>query len=266
MELDPYYTNLSLYIGGEPPDLGEVSEEEVYSSLLFSPDIPFIFLIEPAIYPLPFLGSYIRENFPSLYGRAKWGEENLIRSLTNLYEESYSLSFFVGRVVNFSSKNLLSWNKGYMGFLVSVGGDHLVENRQIFTSWVEIELKLKGFYSFPQKKRLSWSFRLGFKGFTSSFIRDTFYIGLKRDRITKKGEWYSWIENGGVEGMMYFSSSLREVLEGKLLFIKYFPFKGFTLGLGIGVRWNKRSRYEGDLKEDILQKWELILQPGFLLF
>lgn len=184
-ELDAYYSNASIYIpltNQAIKDIGEAGEFEVYRTLALQSFNPRFFLIEASINPLPVLGLYLKREQRSFYDDFDISDDlNLIQAITEGFEEPYALSFFLGNVVRFSSPGEYekTSNKGYTGFLLSVGDQHIKDNVAIDDNWHELEWKLKGDKRF-RDRNLSWSFRLGSKTHSHQDITDVYYLGLRR--------------------------------------------------------------------------------------
>src|SRR3989338_9745802 len=69
-ELDAYYSNIGLYINltDEPiPDAGEKEEFEIYRDLLYSSYIPRFLVLEAAVFPMPNLGVYLKDDRSEFY-------------------------------------------------------------------------------------------------------------------------------------------------------------------------------------------------------
>ena len=254
LELDAYYSNLGLYINltdEEIPDLGDRSEREIYQDLLLRSHKPRFFLLEFSVYPMPILGTAIRRNYDNFYQDAQISTNfNVVEVLTAGFEEPYAVSFFIGNMVTYGSSKK-GKNKGFMGYLLSYGDKHLLNNEVIDDNWYEFEWKVKGTIVKKQHS-LDWSFRVGGKWHENSAIADAVYVGLRRDHFNIKQKWLSFLENGGLDIYFEFDQSELIATQQRVLFHKNIPLKEskniFTLTLGL-IRTTKR-RYQLPLIED----------------
>ena len=111
------------------------------------------------------LGVYTKKYHRKTYDDAYVTDEfNYIKAMTAGFEEPYALSFFMGDVVTFTNPKgeRESKNKGYLGYLLSLGDKHIKDNEIIDEEWYELEIKVKGDRDFDTHK-LGYSFRLGIK-------------------------------------------------------------------------------------------------------
>ncbi|HAP67429.1 MAG TPA: hypothetical protein DCQ99_06485, partial [Nitrospinae bacterium] len=160
-EIDPYYSSIDLFISltDKPiPDVGEKEEVEIYKDLLYSSHIPQFLLLEASVNPLPSLGVYLKDRNLDTYNRGEISPNfNLIKAMTAGFEEPHALSVFFGNVLNFVTpgEDRLYGNKGYMGYLFSMGNYHIKDNVLINDNWYEIEWKIKGDRKTPTS-RLNW--------------------------------------------------------------------------------------------------------------
>jgi len=184
VELDPYYSNVGYYKSfSDTPikDLGEIDEINLYTHLLYSYQKAEFFLIEASINPLPIAGVYMKKNHPDIYKSADINNDfNYIESLTAGFEEPYAISFFLGNFVTFTSpkQKRNTNNKGFFGYLFSVGDKHIKDNEIINDNWFELEVKVKGDRKFEHSK-LSYSFRFGTKVHNHPNIQDIFMLDLE---------------------------------------------------------------------------------------
>jgi len=101
VELDPYYTNLGLYINLADeaiPDLGDKSEREIYQDLLLRSHKPRFLLLEFSVNPMPVLGAAIRRNYDHFYDDTQISSNlNVVEVLTAGFEEPYCCVFIYGQ-------------------------------------------------------------------------------------------------------------------------------------------------------------------------
>lgn len=271
IELDPYYSNIGYYqaIDDSPiVDVGEMDEISLYRHFIFSPKIPKFFLIEASINPLPILGVYLKNNHEHFYEDAYITDDfNYIKALTAGFEEPYALSFFMGDVATFTApeEERKSENKGYLGYLLSVGDQHIKDNEVIKENWYELEVKVKGDRNF-EKQKLGYSFRFGIKVHEHKYIQDIYYIGLRRN-MTDFTDRNDFFRNFGFDLRTDFSQKTNSPIRHLLLFEKNFPVKNkdYAFGLKLGVLWENAQKYTGNLqREERDTGYQLLLQPNII--
>jgi hypothetical protein len=255
-EIDPYYSNLGLYLNlaDEPiPDLGDKTEDAIYQDLLFRSHKPRFILLEFSVNPMPILGAYLRKHQEDFYQDAELREDlNFVEVLTAGFEEPYAVSLFMGNMVTYGGNGEKEGkNKGFMGYLLSHGDKHLLNNEVIDDNWYEFEWKIKGKIA-RRERNLEWSFRVGAKWHENEFIADSMYVGVRRDHFDIQKEWLSFLENSGVDVYMEFSQDERAPTQQRILAHKNFPLKNskrmFKLAFGF-IRTSNR-RYQLPLQEN----------------
>ena len=240
-EVEPYYTSLGLYINltDQPiPHLNTSDEKDIYSDLLLRSYKPRFMLIEGSIYPMPVLGAFWRHNYRDSYDKAQLGPDlNFVEALTAGFEEPYALSLFLGNMVTYQSDiKAMGKNKGFMGYLLSVGDKHLLHNDVIDDNWLELEWKIKGTVS-QTRMDLDWSLRAGMKWHDNEAIADAYYFAFRRDHAEIKDTWLSFMENSGVDVYLEYGQDLNAPTQQRLLFHKNIPLQNsknmfvFTIGL-----------------------------------
>jgi len=253
LEIDPYYTNLGLYIdlGGNEENLGKRSEFEIYSHLLKNIYKPKTLVLETSFNPMPYLGTVIKRNYPDTYKDAYVSDNfNWIKALTAGFEEPWAFSLFLGNVVEFDSikKEFMGKRKGYSGLLFDFGDYHIRENTLIYDKWFSVEIKLKG-EQIIEERSLFWSYRIGAKFHSKRYITDEVFAGIRRQRTDYKrnGLWY---ENCGAEITASFSKIDLKPIRYLFMIDKKFPFKNkrVAFSLGVGFVWDSYRKYS-DLNE-----------------
>ncbi len=267
-EFDPYYTNIAYFktLDDSPiPELGKRSESEVYRDLFFRSYLPRFVLVEASINPMPALGVLIKDRAESdLYDKFTLTEDlNVVEVATAGFEEPYALSLFLGNMVKYESADGSGIkSKGFMGYLASYGHWHIRKNRLVDDRWGEFEWKLKGDQVLSDRK-LSWSFRFGFKIHDNPLITDEFYVAIKRERVQALGDVYSWIQNGGVEFKYRMDRETGATIGQQLIVDKKIPIKkkGWVVSLGIGFVRDTPLKYKGNL---LIDKTEtaFVLRPS----
>lgn len=240
-EVDAYYTSVGMYINltDQPiPHLNTSDEKEIYSDLLLRSHKPRFMLIEASVYPMPVLGAFWKRNYRDSYDNAQLGPDlNFVEALTAGFEEPYALSLFLGNMVTYQSDiNAMGKNKGFMGYLISVGDKHLLHNEVINDNWLETEWKIKGTVS-QQLMDLDWSLRAGLKWHDNPSIADAYYFAFRRDHSEIKNEWLSFLENSGIDLYLEFGQALRAPTQQRLLLHKNIPLQNsknmFVLTTGL---------------------------------
>lgn len=263
-EIDPYYSNLGLYINlaDEPiPDLGDKKEGAIYKDLLLRSHKPRFVLFELSVNPMPILGAFVKHNYDDFYDDAELGEDlNLVEILTAGFEEPYAMSLFLGNMVTYG-KGEEGKNKGFMGYLLSHGDKHLLNNEVINDNWYEFEWKIKGTIN-QQKRDLDWSFRVGAKWHGHQAISDAVYLGIYRDHIGGDSHWLSSMENSGIDLFFEFSQDHLAPTQQRILVHKNFHLENskriFKLSVGL-IRTTER-RYQLPLQENT--DLQLVITPS----
>jgi len=270
-ELDAYYSNASIYIPlthQAIKDVGEVGEFEIYRTLALQSFKPRFFFVEASINPLPVLGLYLKKEQRSFYDDFDIGNDlNLVQAITEGFEEPYALSFFLGNIVRFSSPDEAekTRNKGYTGFLLSVGDQHIKDNVAIDDNWYEFEWKLKGDKRL-RNKNLSWSFRLGAKTHSNKEITDVHYLGFRRSHFNKNKNDFSIFKNSGIDYKIEFDQDNGDLVAQQIFIDKKWPFKqsdgAFSLGIGLLQDMKKYSGLLESSNDD--GNTSLIIRPSFV--
>ena len=268
-ELDPYYSNVGYYISltDEPtPEVIFDKEDKIHDALLstvFSP--PRLFLIEASVNPLPLAGVYLKRNNPGFYDDAQLTDDfNVIQALTEGFEEPYALSLFLGNVVIFKKPNQARTikNRGYTGYLLSIGDKHIVNNELVDDNWYEFEFKIKGDRTF-EGKSLSWSLRTGVKIHSNSDIADVVYFGVRRNHLDITTEKMDFIDNSDIEYTIQFDKNTFDLIEQEFFIskkwqINYFNGSIFTFGVGFIL---ERDKYRGALAANATD-FSFIIRPN----
>lgn len=278
IELDPYYSNIAyVYALTKDPIPREPYSKEryVYFYLLRKIYIPRYLLFEASVYPFPIAGVYIRKNEEKFYNNSQLTDNiNAVKAVSAGFPEPWAMSFFWGNVVDYvkEGEEKIS-GKGYSGFLFSYGNRHIVDNLMVNDNWYEVELKLKG-KDIRQRRDLSWSYALGYKGHNNNEIKDKLYFYFKRTRIDYVDHdvnflWKFIFHNSELETRVDFD--LKRVRKGKtvryfFLFGKKFVLsESVTLSVGVGALKTKASGYSGSLEREVNNQWQLLVRPNLHL-
>lgn len=271
-ELDAYYSNISAFIdldtANELQDASNKSEMDIYTTLFMNTLKPNIFLVEAALYPMPLFGVYFRKNNPKLYENAYIQNLNIVKSVTAGFEEPYSLSLFLGRMMLFNNATMhiapVYENSAYIGYLFSVGDFSIKDNIAYGNRWMNFEFKLKGTRK-KQDKDLDWSFRLGYKVNENKNFTDSFYFGARRTSIDYKKSAYSFLENSAFSTLVEMSASSYKLANAEFMVEKIFPLswsKKISFGLGLGYLYTSGEKYSALLRDEEINTHQLIFRPN----
>jgi hypothetical protein len=215
---------------------------------------------------MPVLGVLIKERAEGFYDQMQWGEDfNLVKSVTAGFDEPFALSLFLGNVVKYrpDAVSRVGRNKGYMGYLFSVGSKHIKDNTLIDDNWWEFEWKLKGDRE-SNSETLSWSFRFGGKWHGNEEIADVYYLGARRNHLDFDAPVLSWLLNSGFDYEIAFDQRDNTLVEQQLFFNKKLPVRAwaFAFDMEFGFIWRKGGKYRGALAEQGNgDEFYLVLRP-----
>ena len=270
-ELDAYYTNASAFVdldtANEITDASGHTEIEIYKGLVLNSLSPNIFLIETAVHPMSLVGMYYRDQNEELYTKDKAEDFNIVKTLTAGFEEPYSFSFFVGRMMVFKNEkdDYIGKNRAYIGYLISIGNSSIKDNHAHSDDWVEIEFKLKGTRE-KKYKDLDWSFRVGSKLHSNHDFVDTLYVGARRKSIDYKKSVYSFVYNSAFNTMIAVDSKKFNLTEAEFVLEKSIPLSygdKMSFSLGLGYLYSSKNKYSGKLKQDGIDNHQLVFRPNF---
>ena len=253
-EPDAYYTDVDLIVSltEKPvPHLGEVTEMEIYTTLLTRAAVlPQFLVLEASVNPLPYFGTYIRKHDPGFYDDAQVsGSFNWIKAVTAGFDEPYAVSVLAGNVASFylpgdsDTRGL-----GYSGYLYSTGNYFIKDNELIRDRWHEFEWKMKGDRKSPVKK-LSWSFRVGARLHGNPDITDVLYVGIRRSRLDYRPDETSLLKNSGIEYKYDVDRRTFGPIRHYFFVDKKWPFENgrAAFSLAVGFIWDSARRYSGAL-------------------
>jgi len=270
-ELDAYYSNVSLFLDLETDknitDASSYSETKIYKDLFLNSLSPNIFLLEASIHPMGIAGLSFRQNYEELYDKSNIKDFNLVKSITAGFEEPYSLSFFVGRMVVFKNKKSdhIGKNRAYMGYLVSIGDYSIKDNLAHWDRWVNFEFKLKGTRE-NERRDLDWSFRVGALVHENKEFVNSIFVGARRSSIDYKKSVWSLLHNSAFSTMLAMSSETFELTEAEIMLEKKWPLswsEKMSFGLGLGYLYNSGAKYRGSLSDEGINNHQIMLRPNF---
>lgn len=270
VEKDAYYSNVGLYfspVDSPIPTIESDDEVTIYRDLFLRSYLPHDIVLEASIYPMPILGVLLRDRTPDFYDNMQINDNfNLIKSVTLGFDEPYALSLFLGNVVKYGKEDIseVGFNKGYMGYLISVGDKHIKDNRLINDIWYEFEWKVKGDRDISGEK-LGWSFRVGGRWHKHPEITNVYYVGIRRSHFDLKAPVLSWIMNSGVDYRIDFNQDNGSLIEQQLFFDKKIPVRAWKIGfdMNLGFIWKKAEKYSGALAgEGVGDEFYVVLRPS----
>ncbi|WP_372998532.1 hypothetical protein [Sulfurimonas sp.] len=270
-ELDAYYSNVSAFIDLDKDnnitDATHYTETQIYTNLIRNTFNPNIFLLEASVHPMGIAGLYFRQNHEDMYERSKIQNFNLVKALTAGFEEPYSLSFFVGRMMVFKNQkdDHIGNNRAYIGYLFTIGDYSIKDNLAHYDKWYNLEFKLKGTRD-KEDRDLDWSFRVGTRIHQNTDFVNNIYIGARRSSIDYKKSVWSIVNNSAFSTMLAVSAKTFELSEAEIVLEKKWPLswsKKVSFGLGIGYLYNSGEKYSGALKDEGIDNHQLILRPNF---
>ena len=268
-ELDPYYSDvgLNLPLTLKPvPTIESRSETVIYRELITGSLIPRYMLLEASAYPMPVLGTYLKQHSPELFDRGRINDNiNIIESLTAGFQEPWAVSAFFGNVAKLKrpGDQRQGNNYGYTGYLFSAGAKHIKNNVLVDDEWCELEWKLKGKLDYTDEK-LSWSFRIGGKFNRNRDVNNVTYVALHRSNTDIRSSYLAWLENSNIDFRLHFLQLGGKPVRSELIAGKKIPLPdyGYNPTLSIGLIWTNPDEYAGALKDSNSNKLTLVIRPS----
>lgn len=267
-EASPYYSSVGVLLPFTEAPLAlagdSVGEFDAYRRLFANSMRPSIVLLEASVYPMPLLGTEIRRRYPEQYEQDSQNAR-LIPAVTSGFQEPWALSFFLGNDMLFvrQGQPTKETNRGYMGWLVSVGDKHIKDNLLIDDRWAEFEWKMKGERVFDED-RLTWSFRLGARFHEHPNIGNTLYVGLERSSLDFNAPLLSWMQNTKTRVLTEFLQETGEFARQELIFGKKIPVAAWrsAMLLEFGAIYERSAKYSGGLETTGRSGLTVILRPN----
>ena len=256
LELDPYYSDVDFtlpFSSGAAEAPVEKGEIVTYRDMLVRAFVPRFMVIEASVNPMPLTGAAIRQASESFYHKAQVSPSlNLIDAVTAGFEEPYALSVFLGKVVDFApnAATLRRRKRGFVGYLVSAGNYNIMNSLLIPDNWLETEWKIKGDQE-TEKRKMSWSFRGGRKFHGNRDIADTYYVGIRRDRVDFENTLLSFFLSSAIDYRADFKSTNLRPISHYVLAEKNFPSTKhrWAFSVGVGYLWIGQDKYTGALAQ-----------------
>lgn len=221
--------------------------------------------------PAPIGGWAVREWAPSVYREATWRGQNLIQAATEGHPDPWSISLFLGNVVQLVPGNDSSriTGMGYGGYQVSWGAWTLADNRLIQDHWVDLEAKLEG-EDIRRERIMGWSFRGGLREHVRPEIRDILHGSIVRSRTDFTYRGWNPLRNSSLEVRLDIDrESLADlpsldVVRWSAVAGKKFPFADGRMAwsLSVGAVQELLPAFTGSLRSKAPRGWGLVLQPN----
>ena len=269
-EFDPYYTSVGLHIPlthEAIPSITSDSEIEIYSKLIEGSAIPRFMLLEASVYPMPLLGTHLKNETPEFYRQWEIGKGgiNILESATAGFQEPWAVSAFFGNIANLvrPGETRTGNNIGYTGYLLSAGSKHIKQNLLIDDVWYELEWKIKGKRDFPNDK-MQWSFRVGGKFHDNPDITDVVYASIHRNNLNPNFPFMHWVKNTEFDLKLHFSQLDGQLIRGEVIAGKKYPLanKDYTPTLSAGFIWSSTKEYSGILADKDRNTVTFVLRPS----
>ena len=255
---DPYYISSGIYLsltGSNMPSLNARRESDIYRYLAQHAFEPTSLLFELGGYPMQAAGAAVRYRAPDYYQRLSWNNINAVKTITASmnFPEPWSVSAFLGHVVQIQGDSAKPAGKGNIGLLCSYGNLHIKDNLLYHDNWGEFEAKLKVDKS-GQKTNYSMSYRIGARVHGNPDIRSLTYLGLRRERTDMEDKGFSLVRNTNFDIRTdYAFSPLQftrlDVEAGKKVPISIGKYR-MAIGLSLGFIWDAGTIYRNGLKGD----------------
>jgi len=159
-------------------------------------------------------------------------------------------------------------NKGYTGWLLSGGAQHIKSNQLVDDPWWELEWKIKGDRTIDAQE-LHWSFRLGAKVHGNPDIADVYYVALRRSRtdfdIGLLGD--TFLRDFGFEYIFDMRQGDLKPMRHYLMLDRKFPFDNARVAFSIefGFVWESVGKYSGSLADPNtrINSFQYLIRPNF---
>ena len=264
-QLDAYYSQVSYNQDFKDPEvMAPEMEKGLYLYLLKNFFNINSIRLEISVNPMPILGVYLRKHAPDFYQDSEVAEVNMVNALTEGFPEPGAISLFLGDRVYLGNQELGVTGAGVGGFLLSYGGQHIVNNLIFSDKWYEGEMKVKG-ASITKTGKISYSYRLGMKVHENAGVRDTMYMGVKRSHTDSSYSGWSPFYNSELEFRGDLAYDNWQITRISGLFGKKFPSKDKKMiySIDVGAIWVRGKGYRGTLRDSVGDPgWSFLLRPN----
>lgn len=221
--------------------------------------------------PVPAGGWAVRKWSPGIYREATWEGQNLVQSATEGHPDPWSLSLFLGNVVQLvpgsDSGNVTGM--AYGGYQISWGRWTLADNRLIDDHWIQCETKIEG-QDIRRERTMGWSFRGGLREHVRPEVRDLLYGSIQRSRTDFRYSGWNPLRNSSLELRMDIDrASLGDlpsldVVRWSAVAGKKFPFADGRMAwsLSVGAVHELLPAFTGSLRSKAPRGWGMVLQPN----
>lgn len=211
------------------------------------------------------LGTYYRKKNEDKYTEENRDNFNIVKALTAGFEEPYSLTFFLGRMMIFSKKDgeRVGKNRAYLGYMLTIGDKTIKDNKSYTDKWINFEFKLKGTRE-KRNRDLDWSFRVGTRFHDNSDFVDTIYLGARRKSIDYDKGIYSFVYNSSITTLFSFRKDTFDMTDAEFTVGKILPisFDGISFSLELGYLYTSKYKYDGELRTDGIDNHQAIIRPN----
>jgi len=249
-----YSSYLSAFIGlqnNEQISVYQENELNLYIDLLLKSFKPTHLLTELTLYPTSAFSGWLKTEHFSFYRKFDLiNDLNVWSSLAGSYQEPWSVSLFVGQLVNYVSLNdsgdLTIPATGASGFVITGGWQEIFDGYFLNTNWWRCEWKIKGAGK-DQGKTHSWDIKIGYRWYGLSAIANTLNLTYSRQKTEKGTHSWNFRRNSCTEFELQIPPvKIREGFS-RLTFAygKFLPFRKYLIGLKIGYAYEYRPEYRG---------------------
>ncbi len=271
------YFNIKRY--QKPVVLTQGNEAEIYSRLGRQLLLPKYVLFQITGYPLSAISSYYETDRYVSYQKFTFFDDiNILRSIGAGFEEPYAFSLFLGNVLllaysDGTETKLKQSGSALAGFLISHGRHQIYNNIYLHDSWYQIELMLIGNLKEPNKRRISWNFRIGAKLHQNDFIRDTITMAIERNHTDWQFKGWSFAKNSVFKYAAHvpsptptnkFPATSQLISYGKKFPVTLLQKKVFFI-LALGAKWEWIRWYDHSLNrfdENATSQLTFLIQPN----
>lgn len=210
---------------------------------------PQYFLVEGDLYPMTTLGSYLYRKKDNFYHNfdihMNQISTNLIELGATRYETPYSLSFFVGNILQLTDPNEKEKKQAgsaVMGHVITIGNRSLIRLRTEENRWIEYAYKIKG-QNNTEFSQTQWKFQVGYTYNDNNRFFQAIVFNIGRDRSSTLDS--SLLANLKIEynfniptEKVKSNNSLKKLTSfQKIVVGRNFHFKDFILKMDFGMKW-----------------------------
>ncbi len=249
-----------------PVVINKGEEFQIYSMLFERMLSPKYVLFQTTFYQMTALSSFLETDHSIIYHRFNSiSDINLLRSFGSGYEEPYAFTLFVGNILFLSygeKTNQLQSKKPQAGSALagvgySFGKHQVLDNIYLHDFWQQLELILVGNLHEPERRKMSWNFRIGLKFHNNGLLRDVYVLTFERNHTSWTANNLSITQNSVFKYQSYVPQSFSNrppffvyhlLTYGKKFPVEIFKRKIFLL-FGGGFKWEWVHLYDRNLNK-----------------